>query len=167
MRATIATLPILQQVVHALLPHHAADLRITTRPDGGWVVEVPAPADRTLRMVLHEATNPTLTALCAQLRARAKTVFEREGELEFDEDAPVSLAKENYGRGAYIQAWCWVDKLGEHVCTACRGQWFTFELIPLPTVLAVQTSEEQQSGRCPACGEPCTATEPISASATR
>ena len=131
------------------------------------MIEVPASHAPTLRTVLREATNPTLTALCGQLRTQAKMVFQREGELEFDDDAPVSPAKGNTGRGAYVQAWCWIDKLGEHVCTACRGQWFAFELTPLPAVLAVQTSEEQQSGRCPACGEPCTATAPVGAGVSR
>lgn len=38
-------------------------------------------------------------------RARAKQLYEVEGELEIDRDADVS---EGGGDGAYVQAWVWV-----------------------------------------------------------
>lgn len=41
----------------------------------------------------------------------AKAEYEREGEIEFDDDATVSRSADN---GAYVQAWVWVrDKEAE------------------------------------------------------
>jgi hypothetical protein len=41
--------------------------------------------------------------------AAARAQFHDEGTIEIDEDAPVSRAADNCDRGAYVQAWVWVD----------------------------------------------------------
>jgi hypothetical protein len=46
--------------------------------------------------------------------ALAKEQYQRDGEIEFDADAKVSVdeeaAKTESEEGAYIQAWVWVDR---------------------------------------------------------
>lgn len=155
MRVSIPSLPVLRQVVQALLCQETSDLRISQQPDQTWIVDVPpAAAAAALSQAVHTATDPSRTSLCAKLRAQAKASYEKEGELEFDDDAPVSLAEENEGRGAYVQAWCWIDKRGEYICTVCQNQWFAFELRHRSASPAPQNPEERQSSRCPACGGP-------------
>lgn len=41
-------------------------------------------------------------------RAAAKRMHHSDGECEIDEGAPVSRAKGNPDKGAYVQAWVWV-----------------------------------------------------------
>jgi len=41
-------------------------------------------------------------------RARAKLQFQEDGLVEIDDDAPVSWAPDG-DKGAYVQAWVWVD----------------------------------------------------------
>jgi hypothetical protein len=43
-----------------------------------------------------------------QYRQLARAKWAEEGELEIDDNAPVSLGPDN--EGAYVQAWVWVDK---------------------------------------------------------
>lgn len=40
----------------------------------------------------------------------AKKKYQREGEIEIDDDAKISrIDDEEGGKGAYVQAWVWVD----------------------------------------------------------
>lgn len=41
--------------------------------------------------------------------AAARTSFEREGDVEFDNDAVISMERNNE-EGAYVQAWLWVER---------------------------------------------------------
>lgn len=43
-----------------------------------------------------------------ECREMAKIKYEKEGEIEIDDKAPVSRAKGNPDKGAYVQAWVWV-----------------------------------------------------------
>lgn len=46
----------------------------------------------------------------ADYRALAKKKYEDEGVLEIDDNAKVSISEDPQGvRGAYVQAWVWVD----------------------------------------------------------
>jgi hypothetical protein len=42
-------------------------------------------------------------------RREARRVWHREGVIEIDETAPISRAAGNPDKGAYVQAWVWVD----------------------------------------------------------
>lgn len=43
-------------------------------------------------------------------RQLAKQTYAEDGILEIDDDAPVSVSEDRQGvRGAYVQAWVWVD----------------------------------------------------------
>jgi len=44
-----------------------------------------------------------------QMIAAARHNYHRDGEIEIDECAIVSRAAGNANRGAYVQAWVWVD----------------------------------------------------------
>lgn len=43
---------------------------------------------------------------CDRLRELAREKWAREGECEIDDDAVVSVSRD---KGAYVQAWVWVD----------------------------------------------------------
>ena len=43
----------------------------------------------------------------ADFLARARAAYQVDGEVEFDDDAEVSQNDQN--RGAYVQAWVWVE----------------------------------------------------------
>lgn len=42
-------------------------------------------------------------------RGQAIAYYQEEGELEIDEDSPVSRSDENLDGGAYVQAWLWIS----------------------------------------------------------
>lgn len=42
------------------------------------------------------------------MRNAARAVYEVEGSVEIDEDAPISRDADNTDKGAYVQAWVWV-----------------------------------------------------------
>jgi hypothetical protein len=81
-------------------------LTIEPWPDDQWRISVKPEAAEALRQLLTEQTDPAIQARYAQYRQRAKARFEREGELEIDDDAPVSQREE---QGAYVQCWVWID----------------------------------------------------------
>ena len=43
----------------------------------------------------------------SEIRAMAKDRWHRDGEIEIDDNAKVSVSGD--GEGAYVQAWVWVD----------------------------------------------------------
>lgn len=43
-----------------------------------------------------------------QYRETASRIYERDGEVEIDDNAPLSKAKGNPDKGCYVQAWVWV-----------------------------------------------------------
>lgn len=47
----------------------------------------------------------------AEARVIARQNYEKDGEIEFDDDAKVSVSRNDEGnvRGAYVQAWVWVE----------------------------------------------------------
>ncbi len=44
-----------------------------------------------------------------QMRAAALAAYSDPGTIDIDHDAPVSRADGNPAKGAYVQAWVWVD----------------------------------------------------------
>ena len=45
----------------------------------------------------------------ARMIEQARNDYEREGEIEIDDNAKISRAKGNPECGAYVQAWVWVS----------------------------------------------------------
>jgi hypothetical protein len=43
-----------------------------------------------------------------QMRLAARQQWQREGEIEVDDNAEISRADDNFDKGAYVQAWVWV-----------------------------------------------------------
>jgi hypothetical protein len=44
-----------------------------------------------------------------QFRAAARREYQRDGEIEVDDNAQVSRTRGNPDHGAYVQAWVWVS----------------------------------------------------------
>lgn len=44
----------------------------------------------------------------AQMRLAAQRVYEHEGDIEIDDNAPISRDRHNEEKGAYVQAWVWI-----------------------------------------------------------
>ena len=74
-------------------------LNVTSQPQASW-------RGRTLQ-ALQTAAAPDEIALAQEYRDYARKVHNVEGHLEIDPDAVVSLGCE---KGAYVQAWLWVDE---------------------------------------------------------
>lgn len=51
----------------------------------------------------------TTRAADDQARTKAKKIYEVEGRVEIDDNAPTSRADGNPDKGCYVQAWVWVD----------------------------------------------------------
>ena len=50
-----------------------------------------------------------MTYTDAQFLARAQEEYQKDGEVEFDDDAEVSQSRIPGNEGAYVQAWVWVE----------------------------------------------------------
>jgi hypothetical protein len=81
-------------------------LTIEPWPDDRWRISVKPEAADALRRLVTEQTHPAIQARSDRYRQRARIRFEREGELEIDDAAPVSQGEE---QGAYVQCWVWID----------------------------------------------------------
>lgn len=71
---------------------------VTSRPQASW-------RSRTLQALQTAAASDEI-ALAQEYRDYARKTHNVEGHLEIDPDAVVSLGCE---KGAYVQAWLWVD----------------------------------------------------------
>lgn len=59
----------------------------------------------------QDAPAPIEPAIQKRARAQAKRTYEKEGSIEFDDDATVSVSLDHDGnvQGAYVAAWVWVE----------------------------------------------------------
>jgi len=152
----VATLTALRRIANQLTAIQGIWFAVEPWPEDVAVIYVKPENAERLAEIVRETTDPMTRQLEAKLRSQAKAAFHDEGTLEIDDEAPVSLSEENRGKGAYVQAWVWVRKDGDHTCTACEAEWFGFELRPEPsTPQQPATGEACPSGYCPACGAPC------------
>lgn len=62
-----------------------------------------------LRNVIKKLENPKKSKRDIEIVELARDTIEKEGEIEFDDDAKVSEDDDN---GAYVQAWVWVSFSG-------------------------------------------------------
>jgi hypothetical protein len=147
---------VLRTVLHALTAADLTCFAVESGPENIAIVYVtPQAADR-LAAIIRQTAEPSMRQLEAIFRAQARTLFHDEGVLEIDDDAPVSISPEGRGRGAYVQAWAWVDKRAEYLCSTCHAEWFAFELLHTPSAhQAGATPTPSPAGDCPACGAPC------------
>lgn len=147
---------VLRTVLHALTVTDLTSFAVETGPEDTAIVYVTPQAVDRLTEIIRQTADPSTHQLQAIFRAQARTLFHGEGVLEIDEDAPVSISPEERGRGAYVQAWAWVDKRADYLCGRCHAEWFAFELRHTPSAHhAGPTPTPSPAGYCPACGTPC------------
>jgi hypothetical protein len=58
------------------------------------------------RCSMSRRTNKEINAAMV---AAAQRIYNQDGEIEIDDNAPISRAKGNPEKGAYVQAWVWVS----------------------------------------------------------
>ena len=104
---------VLRTVLHALTVTDLTSFAVETGPEDTAIVYVTPQAVDRLTEIIRQTAEPSTHQLQAIFRAQARTLFHDEGVLEIDDDAPVSISPEERGRGAYVQAWAWVDKRAE------------------------------------------------------
>ena len=78
-----------------------------------------------------------------------------DGELEVDENAVVSRGSD---KGAYVQAWIWVDDpdADKFRCQNCQQLWTADQLKDVQDYHErVEPGEPEPAGECPACGCVC------------
>ena len=146
----------LRKILNALTATDPPWFAVEPGPERIFLVYVrPETSDR-LAEIISQSTDRSAHALDVHFRSEAKRRYHDEGTLEIDDEAPVSVSQDTRGRGAYVQAWVWVDKNADYICDSCQAEWFPSELLPAPSEPPPPPQNAQPTLLCcPTCGSPC------------
>ncbi len=139
---------ILRRILSALIASDPPWFAVEPGPEGILLLYVRPETAERLTTIISNTISPSTQQLEAHFRSEAKRRLHDEGTLEIEDDAPVSISPEAHrGRGAYVQAWVWIDKHADYICERCDAQWFPFEFSNQP-----RPSENIHPVSCPNCG---------------
>jgi hypothetical protein len=158
----VPNLIILRRILNALTASDPPWFAVEPGPEDILLLYVRPETAERLTEIISDIMNPSTQQLESHFRSEAKRLLHDEGTLEIDDNAQVSISPEaQRGRGAYVQAWVWIDKHADYICERCDAQWFPFELLHTPSNQPRPPENIHPAPlSCPNCGSPCHPTRP-------